>query len=101
MDGHVAVRTVWASKGKAIRAEPISALYEQGRAHHVGQFNELEDQMSMFTIDFDRKKSGYSPDRMDALVWGATELTGGGVAPVVAGVSVEREDGSSPWSGGL
>ena len=98
---NVAVRTVWASKGKAIRAEPISALYEQGRAHHVGQFNELEDQMSMFTIDFDRKKSGYSPDRMDALVWGATELTGGGVAPVVAGVSVEREDGSSPWSGGL
>ena len=53
---NVAVRTVWASKGKAIRAEPISALYEQGRAHHVGQFNELEDQMSMFTIDFDRKK---------------------------------------------
>ena len=98
---NVAVRTVWASKGKAIRAEPISALYEQGRAHHVGQFNELEDQMSMFTIDFDRKKSGYSPDRMDALVCGATELTGGGVAPVVAGVSVEREDGSSPWSGGL
>jgi phage terminase large subunit-like protein len=65
---------VWASKGKFIRAEPVSSLYEQGRVHHVGAFLKLEDQMCNFTADFDRKTMGYSPDRMDALVWALTEL---------------------------
>jgi phage terminase large subunit-like protein len=74
VDPNVSYRAVWATKGKFIRAEPISALYEQGRVHHVGTFAQLEDQMCSFTPDFDRKTAGYSPDRMDALVWALTEL---------------------------
>ena len=65
---------MWASRGKYIRAEPISALYEQGRVHHVGEFPTLEDQMCSFKVDFNRGEMGYSPDRMDALVWGLTDL---------------------------
>src|SRR5262249_59040858 len=53
---------------------PVSALYEQGRVHHIGTFPKLEDQMCAFTTDFDRARAGYSPDRLDALVWGLTEL---------------------------
>jgi phage terminase large subunit-like protein len=64
---------VHASRGKFIRAEPIAALYEQSRVHHVGTFAELEDQMTSFTADIDRAKLG-SPDRVDALVWAMTEL---------------------------
>jgi phage terminase large subunit-like protein len=80
VDSSVAYSPVWASRGKAIRAEPISALYEQGKVHHVGAFATLEDQMCAFTSDFDRDTAGYSPDRMDALVWALTELKiqGGG-----------------------
>jgi phage terminase large subunit-like protein len=73
-DRNVSYGRVWASKGKFIRAEPVSSLYEQGRVHHVGTFTKLEDQMCSFTVDFDRKAMGYSPDRMDALVWALTEL---------------------------
>lgn len=65
---------VRASRGKAIRAEPVSALYERGRVYHCGEFPELESQMCSFTSDFDRKAQGYSPDRVDALVWAFTEL---------------------------
>ncbi len=65
---------VRASRGKAVRAEPIAALYERGTMFHVGEFDQLEDQMCSFTVDFDRKSQGYSPDRVDALVWGATYL---------------------------
>lgn len=71
-DKNVAFKEVTASRGKAVRAEPISALYEQGRVHHVGHFPDLEDQMCNFT------SSGYigdsSPDRADALVWALTDL---------------------------
>jgi predicted phage terminase large subunit-like protein len=74
VDPSVSFRSVWASRGKVTRAEPISALYEQGRVHHVGAFQRLEDQMCAFTVDFDRKTMGYSPDRVDALVWALTEL---------------------------
>ena len=74
VDGNVPVTTVWASRGKVARAEPVSALYEQGRVHHIGAFPQLEDQMCAFTTDFDRARAGYSPDRLDALVWGLTEL---------------------------
>jgi phage terminase large subunit-like protein len=63
------IREVRASKGKQTRAEPVSALYEQGRVHHVGTFAALEDQLTTWTAD-DNK----SPDRLDALVWGMTEL---------------------------
>jgi predicted phage terminase large subunit-like protein len=74
VDQNVPVTTVWASRGKVTRAEPISALYEQGRMHHVGTFPQLEAQMTNFTSDFDREAAGYSPDRLDAMVWAATEL---------------------------
>jgi len=66
------IRQVRATKGKHVRAEPISALYKTGRVSHVGTFNDLEDQMCKMTA------GGYegegSPDRCDALVWAMTEL---------------------------
>jgi predicted phage terminase large subunit-like protein len=74
VDPTVPFSAVWASRGKVTRAEPISALYEQGRVHHVGAFPRLEDQMCAFTVDFNRTEMGYSPDRVDALVWALTEL---------------------------
>jgi phage terminase large subunit-like protein len=74
VDTNVPVTTVWASRGKVARAEPVSALYEQGRIRHVGGFPALEDQMCGFTSDFDRQRAGYSPDRVDALVWAVTDL---------------------------
>ena len=64
----VAYKSVHASRGKAIRAEPVVGLYEQGRVHHVGSFAELEDQMCEWEQGQD------SPDRIDALVWTLTEL---------------------------
>ena len=73
-DRSVPVKLVHASRGKVIRAEPISALYEQKRVHHVGSFDRLEDQMCEFSIDNVRNSSTGSPDRVDALVWGLTEL---------------------------
>jgi phage terminase large subunit-like protein len=74
VDASVSYRAVHASRGKVVRAEPVAALYEQRRVHHVGMFAELEDQMTLFSTDFDRKVMGYSPDRVDALVWAITEL---------------------------
>ena len=68
---------VRASRGKVTRAEPIAALYEQGRVHHVGMFPELEDQMCAFTADAHgnlSRSTSYSPDRVDALVWALTDL---------------------------
>jgi phage terminase large subunit-like protein len=73
IDPAVPFTAVHASRGKVIRAEPISALYEQGKVHHVGFFGALEDQMTSFTVDYDRSVDG-SPDRVDALVWAITEL---------------------------
>lgn len=71
----VPVKLVRATRGKYVRAEPVSALYEQGRVHHVGAFAELEDQMISFTPERAADRSdGYSPDRVDALVWMLTEL---------------------------
>lgn len=74
---HVPISLVWASRGKVTRAEPVAALYERGRVYHVGEFPELEDQMCAMTVGFDRKAQGYSPDRVDALVWALTELFDG------------------------
>jgi len=72
VDPNVPYREVTASRGKVQRAEPIAALYEQGRVRHVGTFTELEDQLAAMTGD------GFagdgSPDRADALVWALTEL---------------------------
>ncbi|WP_331284446.1 DNA-packaging protein [Hoeflea alexandrii] len=66
------VRTVRATRGKWLRAEPVAALYEQGRVVHAGHFAALEDQMCDFGPD--GLSSGRSPDRLDALVWALTEL---------------------------
>jgi phage terminase large subunit-like protein len=90
----IAYGDVWASKGKAIRAEPISAIYAQRRAAHAGVFKELEDQMAAFTIDFDRKVAGYSPDRLDAMVWAATELMLGAGIPLVGAGEIASQGGN-------
>jgi phage terminase large subunit-like protein len=76
VDRTVPIKLVHASRGKVVRAEPISALYEQGRIHHVGRHDKLEDQMCSFSIDLVRNASEGSPDRVDALVWGLTEIFG-------------------------
>jgi phage terminase large subunit-like protein len=72
VDGLVPFRAVRAARGKAARAEPVAALYEQGRVAHVRGLSALEDQMCRMTV------RGYegrgSPDRLDALVWALTEL---------------------------
>lgn len=70
VDPTISYKAVRATRGKGIRAEPISSLYEQGRMHHVGTFPHLEDQMCNW------QPGERSPDRMDALVWAATELFG-------------------------
>jgi phage terminase large subunit-like protein len=84
IDPKVSFKSVHASRGKVTRAEPVAALYEQKKVHHVGAFPELEDQCCSFCSDFDRAKSGYSPDRLDALVWALTELQlDGNYVPIV------------------
>ena len=76
------LKGVVASRGKEARAEPISALYEQGRVHHIGNFPDLEDQMCQWVPGSKSRSSG-SPDRMDALVWAMSELMrGGGIAEI-------------------
>jgi phage terminase large subunit-like protein len=71
VDHAFAYKAVHASRGKLTRAEPIAALYEQHRVHHVRTFGMLEDQMCDYV-----PMTSKSPDRMDALVWALTELTG-------------------------
>lgn len=73
VDQHVPVKKVTASRGKQIRAEPISALYEQRRIKHLASLDLLEDQM----CGWDPAENGPSPDRVDALVWALTELIAG------------------------
>ncbi len=74
VDPAVPLKTVHATRGKCLRAEPVAALYAQGRVKHVGPpLVELEDQMCDFGLD--GLSSGRSPDRLDALVWAVTELT--------------------------
>lgn len=66
------VRAVRATRGKWIRAEPVAALYAEGRVAHCGMFARLEDQMCAFGAD--GLAGGRSPDRLDALVWAMTDL---------------------------
>ena len=84
VDRKAAYKEVTASRGKVARAEPIAALYEQGRISHIGAMPELEDQMCLFGPD------GFigegSPDRTDALVWALTELMISGSSYTLAGV---------------
>ena len=69
--GNVPVKLVWASRGKATRAEPISAIAENGRDHHVGNFEALEDELCLWV------PGDASPNRLDAKVWAMTELSAG------------------------
>lgn len=83
--GTIPFTAVHASRGKATRAEPISALYEQGRVHHVGTLAKLEDQQ----CTWDPVNEDESPDRIDALVWAIWSL----------GLSMRAEDISARVSG--
>ncbi len=79
--GDVAYKGIHASRGKTARAEPVAALYEQGRVKHAGMFSELEDQL----CSWEALSGDKSPDRLDALVWGITELMLGKAEFHVAG----------------
>jgi phage terminase large subunit-like protein len=68
----VPVRTVHATRGKWVRAEPVAALYAQGRVRHAAGLTALEDEMCAFGVD--GMSEGHSPDRLDAAVWAITEL---------------------------
>lgn len=82
VDASVAYKPVHAARGKLTRAEPVAALYEQGRVRHVGAWPLLEDQMCSFAPNLVRAGGAPSPDRVDALVWALSELMiarGGGL----------------------
>jgi len=68
VDPNIRVKLVHASRGKQTRAEPVASIYEHGRGHHLGKYDRLEDEMVNWT------PGDASPNRMDALVWGFTEL---------------------------
>ncbi|MGH7156015.1 MAG: terminase large subunit domain-containing protein, partial [Acetobacteraceae bacterium] len=89
IDPRVTVKLVNASRGKAVRAEPIVALFEQHRVHHVGNFPELEDQL----CQWEPLSGGKSPDRLDALVWALTELMTTKLARFAFGSSPRRGAG--------
>ena len=74
-DVNVPYTSVRATRGKMLRAEPISALYEQNKVHHAEYFKELEEQMTQYT-----PLTVKSPDRLDALVWAITSLQSSGKA---------------------
>lgn len=74
-DRNLPVKMVTASRGKAVRAEPIAMYYDQGRVHHVGVLADLEDQMTTWNPKDPKQPS---PDRVDALVWALKEVFDGG-----------------------
>ena len=69
VERNLPVRLVHATRGKAVRAEPVSAMYEQARVHHVGNLVELENELCQW-----EPTGSASPNRLDALVWACTEL---------------------------
>jgi phage terminase large subunit-like protein len=69
VDPNLPITEVYATRGKYTRAEPISAMYEQGKVKHAGAFPKLEDQLCTWVPGED------SPDRLDAMVWALTDLT--------------------------
>ena len=96
VDPDVPIKLVHASRGKQTRAEPISALYEQGKVHHHGFHAELETQMSEWVPD-----QGSSPDRVDALVWALTELLLGHRQQPVVGPDFGSSNSTWNLGGGL
>lgn len=94
VDDSVPVRMVHAARGKFARAEPVSALYEQGRVFHVKGLNELEDQM----VSWEPLGKVGSPDRLDALVWAMTDLMLKGVARPQIKMAYERAQGLGSMS---
>ena len=82
VDANVAIKSVRATRGKYIRAEPVAALYEQGKIRHMGPLPQLEDELCDFGPG--GLSTGKSPDRLDALVWALTDLMlAAGAAPRV------------------
>ena len=75
VDPDIPYMGIHAKRGKMLRAEPVAALYEQGRVHHVGHFDRLEHQLIQWTPE-----ASWSPDRLDAMVYALTDLVLGGVA---------------------
>lgn len=97
IDPNVNIIEVRASRGKHIRAEPVAALYEQGKIAHVGAFPELESQMTQMTIH--GYEGGKSPDRLDAMVWAFTELFPDMTERVVVPARVVRRGRAGGWLG--
>lgn len=99
VDPNISFKSVTASRGKAVRAEPIAALYEQLKVHHVGRMDALEEEMASWQPGV----SSWSPNRVDALVWVLTELMMGEGAIQAAGFfspAAERnEQRPSIWDG--
>jgi len=81
----VRVKLVHASRGKRTRAEPVSAIYEQGRGHHVGTLAALEDELCQW------EPGMASPNRLDALAWVGHELVVG-ASPPAAGATLNYDD---------
>lgn len=105
IDPNLPVTAVRASRGKISRAEPVAALYEQGKIHHLGAFPQLEDQMcNLFGAahrDADASAVRSSPDRVDALVWAFTDLlvspmAGEGVYEAYRQLNQERSETVPP-----
>jgi phage terminase large subunit-like protein len=87
IDPDVPYKDVHASRGKRIRAEPIKGLYEQSRVHHIGTFPELEAEMVQWIPD----ESSWSPNRVDALVWAITDLSGAKPPPSLKGWRIDPD----------
>jgi predicted phage terminase large subunit-like protein len=94
VDRQVPVRMVTSSRGKALRAQPIAALYEQGRVHHVGRLAVLEEQMCSWT-----EERNDSPDRVDALVFGLTDIIESSAAAVWLRTLAEARERAQPQPG--
>lgn len=97
IDPQLAYKSVTASRGKAVRAEPIAALYEQGKVHHVGRLDGLEYEMASWQPGV----SSWSPNRLDALVWVLTELMLGEAPSLLQGafIGTPRQTYDSPGRG--
>lgn len=88
VDRNAPITLVSASRGKEVRADPVAAVYEQGRAHHIRVFGDLEDQLCGW-----EPGDADSPDRLDALVWAGTELIGSESLVIGPGESLDH----TPW----